>query len=110
MYAAWIGEVDGIRLLTAETIDRATRSADRAAPTGAHGCETTLRPRLHDARRPSRRFGGPEWFGHPGAGGSVGFADPERGVAFGYVMNQMQKNLAGDPRPAGLIDAVKASL
>jgi CubicO group peptidase (beta-lactamase class C family) len=46
-------------------------------------------------------------FGHPGAGGSLGFADPESGVGFGYVMNQMQTNLAADPRPAALIAAVR---
>ena len=28
-------------------------------------------------------------FGHPGAGGSHGFGDPETGVSFAYVMNQM---------------------
>jgi hypothetical protein len=31
-------------------------------------------------------------------------------VAFGYVMNQMQQNLAGDPRVAGLTDAVYKAL
>jgi CubicO group peptidase (beta-lactamase class C family) len=34
-------------------------------------------------------FGGAGSFGHPGAGGSVGFADPENGIGFGYVMNRM---------------------
>ena len=53
---------------------------------------------------------GPSSFGHAGAGGSLGFGDADSGVGFGYVMNQMQMNLAGDPRAAGLIDAVKASL
>jgi CubicO group peptidase (beta-lactamase class C family) len=31
----------------------------------------------------------PSAFGHAGAGGSLGFADPEQGVGFGYVMNQI---------------------
>ena len=53
---------------------------------------------------------GPASFGHAGAGGSLGFADPETGVAFGYVMNMMQQNLATDPRTLTLIEAVKASV
>ena len=36
-------------------------------------------------------------FGHPGAGGSIGVADPDNGVGFGYVMNKMQMGLVGGP-------------
>ena len=50
-------------------------------------------------------FGGPGSFGHPGAGGSVGFADPDNHLAVGYVMNRMMQNLSGDPRTRGLIKA-----
>jgi CubicO group peptidase (beta-lactamase class C family) len=53
---------------------------------------------------------GPRSFGHAGAGGSLAFADPDAGVGFAYVMNQMQQNLTGDPRPAALVDAVRRSL
>ena len=51
-------------------------------------------------------------FGHPGAGGSLGFADLDARVGFGYVMNQMGPAAASlmDPRCASLIDAVYASL
>lgn len=51
-------------------------------------------------------YGGPKSFGHTGAGGSVGFSDPEHGIGFGYVMNKMMQGLNGDPRSAGLIRAV----
>jgi CubicO group peptidase (beta-lactamase class C family) len=50
-------------------------------------------------------FGGTGSFGHPGAGGSVGFADPDNHLAVGYVMNRMMQNLSGDPRTRGLIKA-----
>ena len=49
-------------------------------------------------------------FGHPGAGGSLGFADPERGIALGYVMNEMRFDRAGDPRTQGLVEALYACL
>jgi CubicO group peptidase (beta-lactamase class C family) len=49
-------------------------------------------------------------FGCPGAGGSIGFADPEAGVGFAYVMNQMQTVFPVDPRAQRLIDALYASL
>jgi CubicO group peptidase (beta-lactamase class C family) len=49
-------------------------------------------------------------FGHPGAGGSLAFADPSAGIGFGYVMNQMQLGLVGDERAAALVAAVYASL
>jgi len=48
---------------------------------------------------------GPNAFGHTGRGGSLGFADPESGIAFGYVMN----NIIGghdDVRATSLVDAV----
>lgn len=51
-------------------------------------------------------YGTPQGFGHSGAGGSMAFADPEAGVAFGYVMNRMLANLAGDPRTTGLVGAI----
>ena len=49
-------------------------------------------------------------FGHVGAGGSIGFADPVARVAFGYVMNHMGDGFLLNPRGQGLIDAVYESL
>ena len=49
-------------------------------------------------------------FGHPGAGGSLGYADPEAKIGFGYTMNKMHTSLLIDPRATALIDAVYASL
>ena len=41
-------------------------------------------------------------FGHPGAGGSIGFADPDTGVGYSYVTNRMGMDLSGDPRDIAL--------
>ena len=54
---------------------------------------------------PARHVAGPGSYGHPGAGGSVGMAHPERELSVGYVMNQMATNLAGDVRAQRIIDA-----
>jgi CubicO group peptidase (beta-lactamase class C family) len=45
-------------------------------------------------------------FGTPGAGGSFGFADPDTGVGFGYVMNRMGLHPFSDPRELGLRQAL----
>jgi CubicO group peptidase (beta-lactamase class C family) len=52
----------------------------------------------------------PASFGHAGAGGSVGFADPDAGLGVGYVMNQMQVNPDDEPRALRLIEAVYGCL
>lgn len=52
----------------------------------------------------------PRTFGHSGWGGSYGCADPDAGLAIGYVMNHMGPDLMGDPRGKALVDAVYASL
>jgi CubicO group peptidase (beta-lactamase class C family) len=49
-------------------------------------------------------------FGHYGAGGSLGFADPATGMAFGYVMNQMGGGIASDPRAVALLQAAHACI
>jgi CubicO group peptidase (beta-lactamase class C family) len=49
-------------------------------------------------------------FGHVGAGGSLGFADPAAGLSFGYTMNQMGPGLLMNDRGQPLIDAAYLSL
>ena len=61
--------------------------------------------------QPGASFGpNPKSFGHPGAGGSLGYADPEAKIGFGYTMNKMQNSLLIDPRATALIEAVYASM
>ena len=54
---------------------------------------------------PFAPMGGRHAFGHYGAGGSVGFADPEHHVAGGYVMSKMGLGISTDARSSALIRA-----
>ena len=104
------GAVDGVHILTPETID-AARSEESAGPDAVLQLDTRFGLGfMLDQERPgariSRSGGG---FGHPGAGGSVGFADPASGVGFGDVMNRMGPHILLDPRAIALIDALAAS-
>jgi CubicO group peptidase (beta-lactamase class C family) len=108
MYAATVGPVDGIRLVGDDTIAAASAEAVNGPDAVLvfpsqfgmgfmlHG---TLTPMLSAAS-----------FGHAGAGGSLGYADLDAKVGYGYVMNQMAGGIAGDPRTIGLNEAVRACL
>ncbi len=103
------GEIDGYRLLTPASIER---------------CYTEQSFGLDEVLKQSTRIGlgfmlsqpgvemgpNPHTFGHPGAGGSLGFADPDAKVSFGYTMNQMGTNPLLDPRAARLFNALYASM
>jgi CubicO group peptidase (beta-lactamase class C family) len=52
----------------------------------------------------------PGAFGHPGAGGSLAFADPEARLGFGYVMNRMGPRILLDDRAIALVEAVNGCL
>ncbi len=61
---------------------------------------------MKDPAETSRRIFGPAAlaFGHPGAGGSHAFADPENNLAFAYVMNQMEQKLLPNEKSLRLVD------
>jgi CubicO group peptidase (beta-lactamase class C family) len=104
MYAACIGEVDGARLLNAQTAERALRPEAQGEDLVV-GYETRYGTGFQ-LSFPSRPMAGDGSFGHYGMGGSVGFAHPARGLSFGYVMNQMLSPSGPDPRSTALIQAV----
>jgi CubicO group peptidase (beta-lactamase class C family) len=52
----------------------------------------------------------PRAFGHPGAGGSHAFGDPENGFSFAYVMNQMEMNVMPGLKCRELVAALYADL
>lgn len=106
MYAALIGEVDGTRLLSADTLAAAiaeqASGIDRVLLVPNRYASGYLLP------TDKMTLGGPSSFGHPGRGGTVAFADPERGIAFAYITNYLAGGL--DPRAADLIAAMNSAL
>jgi len=59
---------------------------------------------------PTWPFGSASSFGAPGAGGSLGYADPEAGIGYAYVTSLMGTSLTGDPRDVALRDALESAL
>ncbi|MET7435305.1 serine hydrolase domain-containing protein [Streptomyces flaveolus] len=108
-YASLIGEVDGgVRLFTPETTELA-RTEESAGPDRVLvvGTRFGLGHMLHGAASPLLSPGS---FGHPGRGGALGFADPDTGVAFGYVTNGFRQSVTADPRAQALVRAVRTAL
>ena len=108
LYAALVGEVDGVRILSDATV-RAASAVQSEGPDqvlilpARYGLGFTLPPMLVPGC-------GDRSFGHPGAGGSLAFADPDARLGFGYVTTRMKFDLTGDKRSAGLVEAVYRSL
>lgn len=63
---------------------------------------------MKDSQESARRIFGrlTSSFGHPGAGGSHAFADPENGISFAYVMNQMEQSVLPNEKSLRLVDAI----
>ena len=115
------GRHGGVQLLSAESIARATEKQ-------VGGVESVMQADMHfglgfGLRRPSHAVSGPRAFGHGGFGGSIGLADPDRKLGFGYVMNQfglgsseefakstLPDACPGDRRATDILRAVYATL
>ena len=116
LYAALIGEVDGVRLISEAAMRRARECqteglgapGELAKLRGAGGQPYGLGYELPSLVKPML---GPGSFGHAGAGGRMGFAHPESGAAVAYVCNTMLNSPAGpDPRWIGWTAALHAAL
>lgn len=101
----------GHPLLRSEALERATRSrvagVDRVlghAVRRAAGWHLSATGSRYSWARNVRVFG------HSGAGGSLGFADPVAGIGFGFAMNRLVPGVGADPRWARLVSAMYRSL
>jgi hypothetical protein len=108
VYAATVSEIDGVRLLTDEGAAACVPIQTTATPVFGSPSDAprTLDFSLGFLARPLL---GEHCFGHPGASGSLGFADVRRRLAFGYVPRLMREE-GDDSRAARLVEAVRSLL
>jgi CubicO group peptidase (beta-lactamase class C family) len=109
LYAACVGEVDGIRVLTPTQLDDAITQHTRGPNVVLMNLDIQFGLGFM-VRSSIIALGGPRSFGHFGMGGSMGWADPDAELGFGYVMNRMGMDMAGDARSSNLVNACYASL
>jgi CubicO group peptidase (beta-lactamase class C family) len=108
------GALDGRRYFESETLDAMkttlSQGRDRILQIETAFSAGFMRDPLGAAGRKARANFGPSLtaFGHPGAGGSHAFADPENRVAFAYVMNQMEPGVLPNEKSLRLVEALYA--
>ena len=99
------GEVDGVRILESESIHRAITVQAEGPDAVLGGLPMRFGQGFMLRSMIMPLSPSPRSFGHPGAGGSLGMADPDQGVGFGYTPNKMQMGLVGG---AGAFAMLKA--
>lgn len=105
IWSATVAQTQGIRLLGDAVIAEATGTQSQGMP--VFGGEPPFSRWGYGFQLDSeaRRYLGEGCFGHDGAGGQVGFADPSRRIGFGFVTNWMMG--PEDQRATGIISALR---
>jgi len=104
------GELEGGRFFSPETIVWMTRTLTDGVDRVFEIPTAFSAGFMKDAAATSSRIFGQSLsaFGHPGAGGSHAFADPENELAFAYVMNQMEQQILPNEKSLRMVDALYA--
>lgn len=105
IWSATVVDTEGVRLLSPQTVDAATRVQSEGAPVFAAQGPFPRWGMGFQLDSEARRYLTPRGFGHDGAGGQVAFAEPELGLGFAFTTNRME---AVDPRGTAVIDALRA--
>jgi len=102
------GELNGQTFFSQETIERMTTTLSDGIDRVFQIPTAFSAGLMKDSRDAVRRMFGPyaTSFGHPGAGGSHAFADPENTIAFAYVMNQMEQSVLPSEKSLRLVNAI----
>jgi len=102
------GSLDGVRIFKPETVKEVTKLQ-------VEGMDRTLEQYVRralgfsicDPRMGYSGTKGIHTFGHGGAGTSVGWTDPDCGLAIGYITNGFRANQSNNPRLAAISQAVR---
>ncbi len=102
------GELEGQRFFHAQTIAQMTTTLSSDGDLVFQIPTAFSAGFMKDPPESERRIFGSSAlaFGHPGAGGSHAFADPAAGIAFAYVMNQMEQSLLPNEKSLRLLEAI----
>jgi CubicO group peptidase (beta-lactamase class C family) len=110
------GALEGRRWFKPRTLDwmttTLTQARDRVLLLETAFSAGFMRDPVDASGRKMRANFGPSLkaFGHPGAGGSQAFADPENRISFAYTMNQMEPGVLPGPKSLRLIDALYSTI
>ncbi len=109
IWSSAVTTTDGLRLINDDTLALVAGVQSQGRPVfgapppyGAWGMGFQL------STPPQRPYLGPRSIGHDGAGGQIGFADPDHGVGFAYISNLMREG--EDDRGSALVEAVRQAL
>jgi CubicO group peptidase (beta-lactamase class C family) len=102
------GKLNGQIFFSQETIERMTMTLSDGMDRVFQIPTAFSAGFMKHSRVSARRMFGPSAtsFGHPGAGGSHAFADPEHNIAFAYVMNQMEQSVLPNEKSLRLVNAI----
>ncbi|MES2534239.1 MAG: serine hydrolase domain-containing protein [Pseudomonadota bacterium] len=101
------GELDGVRLLGEDALNRAAEVQWVGEEIQKRYMSMSLGFLMPSKSQPST---GPRCLGFSGAGGATAFADMDRRLGFAYAMNSMDPDATNRPRPAALVNALNACL
>lgn len=108
IWSATVVETEGVRLVAPETLAEATRTVSEGPPVFEVPGPYARWGMGFQLDAEARRYLTEASFGHDGAGGQVGFADPRHEIGFAYITNWME---AGEDRRATeILDALRPIL
>ena len=104
------GSRDGIHVLSPETIEKARQTQSDGKDLVLGGMRTRFGLGFMLGTENVSMGPNPNAFGHGGAGGSLGFSDPDNNISLGFVMNQMHQGITAWKTATDVAESVYKAL